>query len=222
MHRQEKIDQVMRQFAAAWQEGETDPRPFLEMVSEHERGDLESQIDLFLMTTPPKKWNPTDFTDSRAEAITERVFEASRCPSGAWPELLPALMVENRLKRDEVVAELADEIGADSPDDVERVGDYFHRMTWGTLDSDGVSDRVLQALGGILRTSAEALRQAGREFGRKFPSGEGEGPVYARTPSQPDQYVQYSAFPLEEDEAAGGSSRIDRLFTGGPSAGAGD
>jgi hypothetical protein len=40
MDRQTKIDQVMKRFAAAWKEGEVDPTPYLEMVSEHERGDL--------------------------------------------------------------------------------------------------------------------------------------------------------------------------------------
>ena len=36
MDRQTRIDQVMSQFAAAWEEGQIDPTPYLEMVSEFE------------------------------------------------------------------------------------------------------------------------------------------------------------------------------------------
>ena len=222
MDRQTKIDQVMKRFAAAWEQGDVDPTPYLEMVSEHERGDLEEQMDLFLMTTPPRRWDPDGFAMSRAERITERVFEAARCPSGDWPELIPALMHENRLKREQVVADLAGELGADTPDEVEQVGEYFHRMTWGTLESSGVSNRVIDALGKILRTSGEALRDAGRAIGRKVPGGEGEGLVYARTPTDPGQTVAYGVPSGFDSEPHRGSERIDRLFTGGPSAGAGD
>lgn len=222
MDRQTRIDQVMSQFAAAWEEGQIDPTPYLEMVSEFDRPDLEERIDLFLMAAPPRKWDPDGFERSPAEAITSRVFEASRCPSGSWPEVLPALMAENRLKREEVATELAVELGAETPEEVEQVGQYLHRMTWGTLDSNGVSDRVLDALGTILRTSGQALRQAGRSLGRKIPGGGDEGVVYARTPSDPGQAARYEMPSAPEAGSAPGSERIDRLFTGGHSAGVED
>ena len=220
MDRQAKIDQVMKQFADAWQEGNTDPRPFLEMVSEYEREDLGRQIDLFLMTAPPKKWDRDSFMASPAARITERVLEATRCPAGAWPEVIPALMLENQLEREEVAAELAGELGAETPEEVEQVEDYFHRMNWGTLEASGVSDRVLEVLGRILRTSGENLREAGRALGKKFPTGEGDDVVYARTPSDPELTIEYDV--ASRAEEGRGSERIDRLFTGGPSAGAGD
>lgn len=216
-----KVDHLIEQYAAAWRAGRPDPTPFLEEVSGPEREGLQRRIDLFLMTAPPRKWDRADFEVSRAEGITRRLVEASRCPSGAWPEVIPALMTEKRLKREEVADELAGELGAGTPGEVERVGDYLHRMTWGTLDASGVSDRVLGALAGILGTSREALREAGRALGEKMP-GEGEGVVYARTPSDPGQAIQFGmpsgAGPGERE----GYERIDHLFTGGPSAGVGD
>lgn len=216
-----RVDELIEQYAAAWRAGRPDPTPFLNQVSGPEREGLERRIDLFLMTAPPRKWDRAAFEDSGAEEMTRRIVEATRCPSGAWPEVIPALMIENRLKREEVTAELAGELGAGTPGEIERVGDYLHRMTWGTLDSSGVSDRVLDALAGILRTSREALRDAGRALGEKIP-GDGEGVVYARTPNHPDQTIEYGvpsgASPGERE----GYERIDRLFTGGPSAGVGD
>jgi hypothetical protein len=217
-----RVDHLIEQYAAAWNAGRPDPMPFLEEVSGPEREALEKRIDLFLMTAPPRKWDADEFATSRAAEITDRLVEASRCPSGAWPEVLPALMSENRLLREQVVAELAGEIGAESPDEIEQVGDYFHRMTWGTLDSSGVSDRVLEALGRILKTSAGALREAGMSLGAKFPGTEDEGIVYARTPTDPGQTVEYGIPEDVESGAGHGSERIARLFTGGPSAGDGD
>lgn len=222
LDRETKIDELMKGFVAAWEAGSIDPKPFLEKASPDEQEDLGRRIDLFLLTVPPRKWDSAGFAASPAEVITDRVIEASRCPSGAWPEVIPALMIENRLRREEVVAELADEIGAGEPAEVEQVDDYFHRMTWGTLDASGVSDRVLDTLGRILKTSGEALRDAGRALGRKSPMFEGDGSVYARTPSDPSQVLDYGTTLDAGPEISGGSSRIDRLFTGGPSAGAGD
>lgn len=214
-----RVDHLIEQYVAAWNEGRPDPTPYLDQVSGDERKGLERRIDLFLITAPPKKWDRDAFMASPAARITDRVVEATRCPSGAWPELIPELMKEARLTREEVVNELADGLGAESPPEAERVGDYFHRMNWGTLESSGVSDRVLEVLGRILRTSGDALRQAGRALGTKLPTGEGEGVVYARTPSDPGM-IEYG--PPTGAETGPGTERIDRLFTGGPSAGAGD
>lgn len=222
LDRETKIDELMKRFVAAWEAGELDPKPFLAMVSGEEREDLEHQIDLFLLTAPPRKWDHAGFSSSRAEAITDRVVEASRCPSGAWPEVIPALMVENRLQREEVVAELAEDLGAGDPAEARQVGDYFHRMTWGTLEASGVSDRVLDSLARILRTSGDALREAGRALGRKGPDPEAAGLVYARTPSDPALVAEHGVPSPADFVTDGGSARIDSLFTGGPSAGGGD
>ena len=66
------------------------------------------------------------------------------------------------LKRADLVERLAAALGA--PDKQDKVGFYYHEMEQGLLPSEGVNDKVLEALGTILGQSAEALRQAGRSL----------------------------------------------------------
>ena len=47
----------------------------------------------------------------------------------------------------------------------QKVAGYYHEMEQGTLDSRGVSERVLAALGEIYGTTAEKLREIGEPLG---------------------------------------------------------
>lgn len=216
----DSVDRLLEQYAESVRAGESDPTPFLDQVEGPERERLERRIELFYMATPsegldaPRAWDPVEYAGSPAERIVGEVVEWTRCPSGEWPELLPELMAERELEREAVVERLASGIGADRPGQVEKVREYFHDMTWGTLDARGVTDTVLDRLAEILDTSRDALRQAGEAIGRRRPGGT-EGAVFARRPSV--ESLNFEAGSGEPSRGmgtpSGGPDEIDLLFT---------
>ena len=129
--------------------------------------------------------------------------------SGMWPSLLPQLRNRARLKRADLVAELADRLGAAGQS--EKVGAYYHQMEQGLLPASGVSDSVLEALGRIVGAGKEALRKAG-----EMPAaGAADADPAARCSlgarlrwMRPPRWSGASAAPEEWDE-------VDRLFRGG-------
>ena len=76
-----------------------------------------------------------------------------------WPSLLPQLRNRARLKRADLVAQLAARLGAEGQG--EKVGLYYHQMEQGLLPASGVSDSVLEALGRIVGYGAECAPQGG-------------------------------------------------------------
>ena len=216
----DRIDQLLEQYAASVRAGDADPMPFLDQVEGSERDRLERRIELFYMASPlegvdsPRDWSAAEYSGSPAERIVGEVVEGTRCPSGEWPELLPELMAERELEREVVVERLAVGIGAREPEQVEKVGEYFHDMTWGTLDARGVTDTVLDRLAEILDTSKDVLRQAGEALGRRRP-GEAGGTVFARRPSVETLNLAGSAEMRRRTAQgpSGGPDEIDLLFT---------
>jgi hypothetical protein len=184
----DRVDRLLEQYAESARAGEADPTPFLDQVEGQERDRLERRIELFYVASPaeefetPRAWDPAEFRGSLAERIVEELVEETRCPAGEWPDLLPELMAERELEREVVVERLAAGIGAEAPGQVEKVGEYFHDMTWGTLDARGVTDTVLDRLAEILGTSRDALRRAGEAIGKRRPGGTSSA-VFARRPS---------------------------------------
>ena len=216
----DRVERLLEQYAASARSGEADPTPFLDQVEGIERERLERRIELFYMASPPEEvespraWDPVEYSGSAAERIVGEVVEGTRCPSGEWPELLPELMAERELEREVVVERLAAGIGADDPEQVAKVGEYFHDMTWGTLDARGVTDPVLDRLAEILDTSKEALRRAGEAIGRRRPGAAG-GVVFARRPSVESLNFDGAAGRPRGEMLTGSAvpDEIDLLFT---------
>lgn len=215
----DRIDELLERYAAAVRAGDADPTPFLAEVEGPDRARLERRMEILLMASPveeegkPREWDPSAYRGSLAERVVGEIIEETRCPAGEWPELIPELMAGRELERETVVSELAEGLGAEGPDQVEKVRVYFHGMTWGTLDARRVTDTVLDRLAQILDTSTEALRQAGDAIGRRQVDP-GAGATFARRPSvealnlglrSPDDVVMRTPS-LHPDE-------IDRLFT---------
>lgn len=217
------------EFVAAFEAGE-DPKlnAWLQRVGEAERQELEELIDQYLMTAPRRAWDPVGYESSLAKVAVERVLESREGVSGNWPELLPSLRNRARIKRQELVRRLAEALGVGgTPADLEQVGVYYNRMEHGALEAEGVSARVLDALAGIVGSTAEALRRAGA--GIVQPDA-GSGPAFARMASPaPDYLLERAALEAtgdafaDEDMPAPPASpgttsareRIDELFTGG-------
>jgi hypothetical protein len=194
--------------------GEADPRVYLERVEGLDRAELATLIDAYLARSPGREWDADLYKGSPAERVTEDFARSLEHGSaGWWPTLLPQLRKRLGIQRGQVVATLSEALGAAGEE--ERVADYYHQMERGTLDSSGVSDRVLDALAGIYGTSAKLLREIGK------PIGEGRAPgavpamarvAYPKAAKPPDE-APTRAEPVaparEPDE-------IDELFTGGP------
>jgi hypothetical protein len=186
--------------------GETDPRPYLAQVSGVDRELLAGLIDAYLEQEPRRPFSAEGFGESRAASVAEDVQRALSGAGGLWPVLLPRLRVRARLRRAEVVSELAARLGAQGRRD--KVGLYYHQMEQGLLPESGVSDAVLEALGRIVGYTAEALRRAGR-LPAAGPPRTDEGAVFARTTyGEPAEPAETAPRPDTWDE-------VDRLFRGG-------
>ena len=206
------VERLLQEFVREDREGgEADPLAYLRRVEADDRAELEALIDAYLARAPRRPFDPEAFETSSARAVAEEIGRSLGGFSGEWPALLPRLRHRARLKRAEVVAALASELGA-SGTQAEKVARYYHGMERGTLPAAGVSDRVLEALGRVVGVSAERLREAGRAATGGAQRGSA-GTAFARVGAPDPAHV-----PADELMRGGGSKdeppdEIDAAFT---------
>ena len=198
---------VQRLFAEYTEAYPADPSPFLTQVSGRDRAELAALIDAFLERAPRRAFNPEALRSSPAAAVAESVHRSLAGSSGMWPSLLPQLRHRAKLKRADLVAQLAERLGAQGQTD--KVGRYYHQMEQGLLPASGVSDSVLEGLGRIVGYGADALRKAGEMPGAGGPAAAG-GSVFARTSADPMGAAEMGAAANEPEEW----DEVDRLFRG--------
>lgn len=189
-----------------------DPQPFLDRAAPEHRRALARRIDEHLMAAPRRAWDPVAFEAALGSPVMRDIVTSVRGASGLWPAVLPRLRNAARLRRQEVVTRLAAELGV--PDREEKVRTYYHQMEHGLLEDEGVSDTVLEKLAGILGSSLDALREAGRALGdAAAPEPTSGGPLYARTAIHD---LSYAASPGTEPPPSvdDGWDEVDELFTG--------
>ncbi len=191
--------------------GVPDPLVFLEQVEGPERDELEELLDSYLAEAPRRPFDAAAFEASPARALADDLARGLDGAAGAWPALLPRLRHRAQLKRAELVARLAAELGVAGHE--AKVGTYYHRMEQGTLPAAGVSDRVLQALATLLGESAQRLRDAGTAM-RPAP-GAAESVLFARTGTpDPELTEQPPPAPASPGTTAPEHDEVDDLFTG--------
>ena len=188
--------------------GEADPQPFLDQVVGTERDELAALIDAYLERVPRRGFDAAAFRDSPATAVADSVARTLSGVAGLWPVLLPRLRNQARIKRADLVAELAARLGAQSQK--EKVASYYHEMEQGLLPASGVSDTVLDALGKIVGYGKDALRRAGEMPAPGEPPPE-PGAVFARTTRRGDAVEEAPTMPPAPEEW----DEVDRLFRGG-------
>ena len=207
------VDRLLKQYIEEHQSGgEADPLRYLEQVSDRvERLELEALIDGYLMHAPRQEVDLTaEYEGSLAEKVVESLSPSITGVSGLWPTVLPELRNQARVKRAVLVSRLATALGV--ADREEKVADYYNQMEQGRLPAEGVSGRVLEALGSILGQSAERLRAMGEALGPAGPPSE-EGAVFARRAalSEPAAPPPGAAAPRAPDDW----DDVDELFRGG-------
>jgi hypothetical protein len=192
--------------------GDADPSPFLARTYGLEREQLATLIDAYLERASRRELDAGALRDSPAAAVAESAQRTLAGSAGLWPVLLPRLRNQARIKRADLVAELAARLGAQSQQD--KVAAYYHGMEQGLLPASGVSDTVLEALGKIVGYGRQALRSAGQMPAPGGPPPDA-GAVYART-------TRLGAPAAEADRVAAAGSRepeewdeVDRLFRAG-------
>lgn len=211
-----------------------DPRAYLDRVDGLDRSELELLIDAYLKRAPRRAVDPERLRAGddpavplAARALAQRLERAETGVSGTWPLLLPQLREAARIQRRALVDALAQRL--DVADESDRVAGYYHQMEHGLLPANGVSDRVLAALGALLGHTAAALRAAGETLAgapsAMRPDGLGAGAAaFART-ATPDRTKMAEqddlGTPAPQPGRSEGASRVDQLFTGGAGAGGG-
>lgn len=196
--------------------GDADPVEYLDQVEGTDRAELAELIDGYLARSPGQAWDPEAFRGSPAERLAEQLGASFQGHSGLWPVVLRRLRDRAQLTRDVVVERMTETLGVGGQE--EQVGEYLHEMEHGLLPSRGVSQRALDALGGVLGTSGEFLRRIGEPFSEG--GGPAEGPVFARiamadealpaTPQSPG--ATSPGMPSREGDRG---REVDELFTGG-------
>jgi hypothetical protein len=210
------VQQLLREFIARYEAGErVRPPDVLGRVEGTDRHELAALIDGYLERAPRRRYDAAAFAHSPARPLVDDLSQALEGQAGTWPVLLPRLRAAAKLKRSELVERLAAGLGVG--DRTEKVGVYYHAMEQGQLDPRGVSDRVLEALGGLIGTSASALREAGAALTSPGPGAAVAPAPFARTAAPEPVHLDAMASSLA-DAAPGdepGYDEVDELFVGG-------
>jgi hypothetical protein len=191
--------------------GDADPRAYIANATPAERGELAALIDAYLARAPRQAFDPERFRGSAAERTVEKLERALGGHAGLWPAILPALRARAGLKRSEVVQQLAASLGVANRS--AKVELYYHQMEQGLLPAEGVSGRVLEALGRIVGETAQALRHAGRSLGETASEAAPRAApaTFARRSYQEAAVPAASAVPGAAEEW----DEVDGLFCGG-------
>ncbi|MDA0170196.1 hypothetical protein OJ998_13950 [Solirubrobacter taibaiensis] len=200
------VDQLLAEFIAEDRAGGVaDPSAYLARADEGARAELSALLDGYLARAPRRAFSRAAFTASPAHGLVDDLDRTLYGSSGTWPSLLPRLRDRARMRRSDLVTQLA--AALDLPGREAKVGAYYHAMEQGTLPSAGVSQRVLEALGRLVGESADVLRRAGEATSAPPRAG---GEAFARVASAP---AAPAAAPMRARRPA--RDEVDELFTSG-------
>ena len=131
---------------------------YLGRAPEGERDELADLIRTFLLEAPVPAYSDETLAAIQAEPATRKAAALLDEEAGLWPALLPRLRHRMKLKREEVVAQLAEMlgVGADAP----KVRAYYHEMeSWDARSGGGLA-------AGARRARADLRGVDGRAGGR--------------------------------------------------------
>src|SRR3954447_11180914 len=201
------VDRLLEQYIQEHRGGgQADPLSYLGQLEGTDRAELAALMDAYLERAPGREWDPEAYAGSPAEQLVTSLSESLEGVSGSWPVLLPSLRERMKIARDVLVERLADALGVGGRE--EKVALYYNQMEHGQLEPAGVSDRVLDALAGIVGTTKQALRDAGT---RTF-APEGEATAFTRPRLESAEAMPAAAASPGRTEPL---DEVDELFLGG-------
>jgi hypothetical protein len=204
------VDRLLSQYIAAHRAREdVSPDEYLARLEGVDRKELAALIDAYLARAPRREFDPEAYRESGMAEGVERLGRSLTGASGLWPSLLPRLRTAARLKRSELVERLAVALGVGGRE--QKVAAYYHQMEQGLLPAEGVSDKVLEALGELLGRSAHALREAGEGAEPSLSNASvADAPAFARTTRGEGVPMPDAARPGPAEEW----DEVDELFRG--------
>jgi hypothetical protein len=209
------VEQLLREFQRDFEAGGAlRPSDVLARVEGADRRELEALIDAYLTRAPRRPFDAAAFAASPARVLVDDLAEALQGRAGTWKAVLPRLRDAAQLRRAELVRRLAAGLGVSGRE--EKVARYYHEMEQGLLEPEGVSDRVLVVLAGLVGTTAERLREAGSAL--RAADGSPPGATFARAVVHAEEYVEMMEAASAPAGPMEGPDEVDRFFTGGPSA----
>jgi len=186
---------------------------YLKLVPDADRDRLEDLLAVFYThqaaAEGPDPVDPQRYQD--ALELVDRVFSEER-GKGELPAVLAELRRARRVPREEIVGGLAKRFGlvGSGRQSLKRA---YHRLETGQIEGSCISDRLLEALGSILKTDPRDLRSAADRSGRMGPA---PAQAFGRS------LGQVKGVPTPGDELAGevekdhGARLVHDLFYGGP------
>jgi hypothetical protein len=193
--------------------GEADPLGYLDRLEGAEREELVALLDAYLQRAPAREWDAQAFRGSPAEQLARSLHRSLAGRAGLWPVVLPRLRERARVRRADLVDRLAEALGVG--DRRAKVAGYYHEMEQGSLEPAGVSDRVLDALGGIVGASAESLRRAGESLAGAVAAEDRAEPAFTRLRHGAAEGMASPGDRAEPVRGGEGWDEVDELFRGG-------
>ena len=206
------VDETLSAFIEAWNAGRRpDVDEYLERAPAAEREELADLIRTFLLEAPVPAYSEETLAALRSDPGVRKAAALLDEEAGFWPTVLPRLRHRMKLKREEVVVQLAELLGVGA--NASKVHAYYHEMESGTLDPAGVSRRVLDALARIFGVPRDELEAAGRFDTTAFNAEAAflrplDVRMAGHVAAESLTYDSPGAAPEDWDE-------IDRLFRGG-------
>src|SRR5690349_5346516 len=102
-------DSLLQEYIAAHQAAGAppDPGPFLRRASPSDRPALAALIEARLQRAPRRPFDAAAFEEARRTPLMRSIEQAAGGVSGLWPALLPRLRDGARIKRADLVRDLA-------------------------------------------------------------------------------------------------------------------
>ena len=205
-------ERLRQRFITEFEAGASpDPLEYLSQLEGADRLELEALLDAYLAQAPRRRFDPAAFAASPARALVDDLEQSLAGRAGDWAVLLPRLRNAARLRRGELVRRLAETLGVTGREP--KVERYYHQMEQGLLAPAGVSDRVLDALAGLLDTTRDRLREAGTSH--SLGEGSAGAPLFARRAAPREQDLAAMASAPAAAAAPEDRDEVDELFLGG-------
>jgi hypothetical protein len=204
------VDRLLSEFIDEWNAGR---RPkvedYLDRAPDGRENELASMIEAFLDIAPTPNYSEEVLEELMREPAVLASVEALEGQAGLWPSLLPRLRQRAKLRREQVVSGLLEQLGIQGRAETEKAARYVHELETGTLATAGVSRRVIEALARVLGASSDELERAADFQGMGMSGAE---PAFMRAAPAAEAGVLASR---AESPAEAEWDEVDRLFLGG-------